>query len=97
MEYAQITKGCVHVCIDIRNNGTAKANNISVTLEFPDGIDVYDQDILCLERPKAPSVKKSPIELAEKRKWTLSGWVLTKLIGILRLLRLFQGEDFFRT
>lgn len=78
VEYAQITKGCVHVCIDIRNNGTAKANNISVTLEFPDGIDVYDQDILCLEKPKAPSVKKSPIELAEKRKCDPFGVVFDK-------------------
>lgn len=67
VEYAQITKGCVHVCIDIRNSGTAKASNISVTLEFPDGVDVYDQDILRLEKPKAPSVRRNPIELAEKR------------------------------
>ena len=68
VNYAQITQSCVHICIDVCNNGTAKACNVSATIEFPDGVDVYDQDILHLGKPKAPSVEKNPIELAEKRR-----------------------------
>ena len=68
VNYVQITKSCVHLCIDVRNNGTAKACNVSATIEFPDGVEVYDRDILQLEEPKPPSVGKNPIELAKKRR-----------------------------
>lgn len=67
-EYIQNTKSCVHINIGIHNDGTAKACNASAEIEFPEGVAVFDDEILELQQPKVPKRGKDPISLAKKRK-----------------------------
>lgn len=66
-KYLRLKNGCVHINIGVHNNGTAKADSTSIVIEFPDGVDVYDEEMLEVEEPEAPEVGKNPIELAKKR------------------------------
>lgn len=65
--YFQSKEACVLIKIGIHNNGTAKANNVSAEIEFPNGVIVYDEDEFDLVTPKAPKVRRNPIELARWR------------------------------
>lgn len=67
-EYIQNTCSCVHINIGIHNDGNAKACNASAELVFPEGVDVFDNEILDLEEPAAPKRGKNPIQLAKNRK-----------------------------
>lgn len=97
VNYVQITKSCVHLCIDVRNNGTAKACNVSATIEFPDGVEVYDRDILQLEEPKAPSVGKNPIELAKKRRRDPFGLAVDRSYADLQIPQSMSGGGLLRS
>lgn len=66
--YIQIIESCVHIEIGLLNYGTAKASSASVTLQFPEGVEVYDCGLVHLAKPKPPKKGESPIELAAKRK-----------------------------
>lgn len=66
--YIQITKSCVHVEIGLLNVGTAIANSASLVIQFPDSVEVYNNDIIDLLEPEAPEKGNNPIELAVKRK-----------------------------
>ena len=67
-KYRQSIEGCVRVNIDIHNDGTAKARNVSAEIEFPDGVIVHDDELFALEEPLVPKVKENPIKLAKERK-----------------------------
>lgn len=67
-EYLQNTRGCVHINIGVHNDGNLKACNASAEIEFPDGVAVFDDEILDFAEPSAPRKGKDPIKLAEKRK-----------------------------
>lgn len=67
-EYFQNTNGCVHINIGVHNDGTAKADSASVEIEFPEGVALFDDEILDLPQPEAPKLASNPIKLAEKRK-----------------------------
>lgn len=67
-EYIQNTSSCVHINIGIHNDGNAKACNASAELAFPEGVNVFDDEILDLEEPVAPKKGKNPIQLAKNRK-----------------------------
>lgn len=66
--YIQIIESCVHIEIGLLNYGTAKASSASVTLQFPEGVEVYDCGLVHLAKPKPPKKGESPIELAKKAK-----------------------------
>lgn len=67
-EYYQAINGSVHICIGVHNDGTSKASNASLVIEFPKELEVYDCEILELSEPKAPKVGKNPIGLANQRR-----------------------------
>ena len=66
--YIQITKSCVRVEIGLQNVGTAIANSASLVIQFPDSVEVYNNNIVDLLEPEAPEKGNNPIELAAKRK-----------------------------
>lgn len=66
--YIQITKSCIHVEIGLQNVGTAIANSASLVIQFPDSVEVYNNNIIDLLEPEAPEKGNNPIELAAKRK-----------------------------
>ena len=66
--YIQITKSCVRVEIGLQNVGTAIANSASLVIQFPDSVEVYNNNIVDLLEPEAPEKRNNPIELAAKRK-----------------------------
>ena len=66
-KYRQSIEGCVRINIDVHNTGTAKANNVFVDLEFPDGVMVYDDRLCELEEPQILKVERNPIRLARDR------------------------------
>ena len=67
VDYVQAKKSCVHINIGVHNDGTSKASNASVTIKFPDGVMVYDEEIMDMEEPKSPKLAKNPITAAKKR------------------------------
>lgn len=66
-DYVQAKRSCVHINIGIHNDGNSKASNASATIEFPDGVMVYDEEIMDMEEPKSPKLAKNPITTAKKR------------------------------
>lgn len=84
-DYKRIKNGYVRADIVFMNNGAAKANNASIEIEFPKGIDVYDTNIFDIEKPQAPTIKQNPVELAIERRYrkASSCYVLNKPNNIL--------------
>lgn len=84
-DYNRIKNGYVKVDVGFMNNGTTKANNASIEMEFPEGIDVYNDNILDIEKPYAPTIKQNPVELAIERRYrkASSCYVLKKPNNIL--------------
>ena len=66
-KYRQSIEGCVRINIDVHNAGTAKANNVFVEVEFPDGVMVYDDRLRDLGEPQILKVEENPIRLARDR------------------------------
>ena len=52
----------------IENNGKCKANDVNITMEFPDGLLVLERELVeCLQEPDAPEKPYNPIEEAIKK------------------------------
>lgn len=65
--YQRIHKGGVAFKLQISNDGTAKATDIRVFIDFPKEFLLYDiSDIKDIEEPEAPALPESPIEKAEE-------------------------------
>ena len=65
--YQRIHTAFVAVCLQIYNNGTAKATDVRVSIDFPDEILTFSsKKIEKLEKPIAPSLPPNPIAKAEK-------------------------------
>ena len=66
--YLRIMENGVPITIFVNNLGTSKATDVSVTIEFPDAVRVFDlDDIIGMPKPEAPKLPKNPINEAYKR------------------------------
>lgn len=65
--YRQIRSGGIALKLQISNDGTAKATDIRVYIDFPKEFLLYDiSDIEDIKLPKAPELPKNPIKKAEE-------------------------------
>lgn len=65
--YQRIRKGGVAFKLQISNDGTAKATDIRVFIDFPEEFLLFDiSNIEDIEKPKEPELPESPIERAEE-------------------------------
>lgn len=65
--YERICKGGVAFQLEISNNGTAKATDIRVLIDFPEEFLLFKiTDIKGIKKPPAPKLPKNPIKLAEE-------------------------------
>jgi len=65
--YQRIRKGGVAFKLQISNDGTAKATDIRVFIDFPEEFLLFDiSDIEDIEKPKEPELPENPIERAEE-------------------------------
>lgn len=65
--YQRLRKGGVAFKLQISNDGTAKATDIRVYIDFPEEFLLYDiSDIEDIAEPKAPALPENPIEKAEE-------------------------------
>lgn len=66
-EYQRIHKGGVAFKLEVFNDGTAKATDVRVFIDFPDEFMLYDvSDVEDIDEPEAPRLPKNPIEEAEQ-------------------------------
>lgn len=67
-KYQQIRKGGVAFKLQVSNDGTAKATDIRVFIDFPEEFLLFEiSDIEDIEEPKAPKLPDNPIERAERK------------------------------
>lgn len=65
--YQRVCKGGAAFKLQISNDGTAKATDIRVFIDFPEEFLLYDiSDIEDIEEPEAPALPENPIEKAEE-------------------------------
>ena len=66
--YETIRKSGVTFYIDVLNNGTAKATDVRIHVEMPDGIRLMHlEGVKDLKEPQAPALPPNPIEEAERK------------------------------
>ena len=66
--YLRLKENGIPVTFHIGNNGSAKATDISVVIEFPDQLLVFDYDeIIDMPEPKAPEKPKDLIQKAYEK------------------------------
>lgn len=66
--YLRIMENGIPITIFVNNLGTSKATDISVTIEFPNTVRVFNIDgIIGMSKPEAPKLPKNPIDEAYKR------------------------------
>lgn len=67
--YKYKTEAYVEFEFFVENSGKCKANDINVSIEFPESLVVLERDeIKTLTQPQAPSEPKNPVEEAMKKK-----------------------------
>lgn len=65
--YNAIQDGGIAFCMDISNDGTAKATDLRVNISFPKEFRVYRvSKVEDIEEPDAPKMPENPIEYAEE-------------------------------
>lgn len=65
--YQRIREGGVAFKLEISNNGTAKATDIKVFIDFPEEFMLFNtSDIEDIPKPKAPKLPQNPIKIAEE-------------------------------
>lgn len=65
-KYQRIYKGGVVFTLQISNDGTAKATDVRVFIDFPEEILLFDvSDVEDMEEPQIPELPPNPIEKAE--------------------------------
>ena len=90
--YLKIKDNGVAVTAWLDNEGTAKASLITITIEFPESIRVFDtDDIENLSEPEKPELPKSPLEKAIERQNT--GFGALNQVG-LTLSALYDGNTY---
>lgn len=66
--YLRLTENGVPITFFVKNLGTAKATDVSVTIEFPNQVQVFDyEEIIETAEPSAPEKPENPIEKAYKK------------------------------
>lgn len=66
--YQRIHKGGLAFVIHVRNDGTAKATDVRVSLEFPEEFLVFEvPDVENIKEPRMPAMPKNPIREAERK------------------------------
>lgn len=66
--YLRLMENGVPVTFFVNNLGTAKATDVSVTIEFPDQVRIFDfEEIIETPEPGAPKKPENPIEIAYKK------------------------------
>lgn len=66
--YLRLMENGVPVTFFVNNLGTAKATDVSVTIEFPDQVRVFDfEEIIETPEPSAPKKPENPIEKGYKK------------------------------
>ena len=67
-EYLRLMENGIPITFFVNNIGTAKATDVSVTIEFPDQIRVFDfEEIIETPEPASPIKLENPIEEAYKK------------------------------
>lgn len=63
--YSRIKENGIPVTFFVNNLGTAKATDISVTIEFPDQVQILNADVVVdIPEPKAPEKGEDPVQKA---------------------------------
>lgn len=66
-DFERIYKGGVSFVLQVSNDGTAKATDVRVFVDFPDEFMLFKvSDVADMKEPKAPKLPTNPIEEAEK-------------------------------
>lgn len=66
--YLRMMENGVPITFFVNNLGTAKATDISVTIEFPAQVRIFDlEDVIETPEPKAPNMPDNPIDIAYKK------------------------------
>ena len=66
--YLRLMENGVPVTFFVNNLGTAKATDVSVTIEFPNQVRIFDfEEIIETPEPSAPKKPENPIEIAYKK------------------------------
>lgn len=64
----------VRMKFSVSNLGTQRANNISIVMEFPDWIEVYDKEKQT-EKPELPDIPENPVRAAMNRQKARAGFL----------------------
>lgn len=85
----------IRVKFTVSNTGTLRANNISIVMEFPDWIEVYDLDKR-MEKPEMPDIPENPVRAAMNRQKARSSFFsIAQAIAMPRLGgSLFKVPDY---
>lgn len=66
--YLRLMENGIPVTFFVNNLGTAKATDVSVTIEFPEQVRVFDfEEIIETAEPSAPKKPENPIDIAYKK------------------------------